>query len=45
MADRDVLEVLFRDRGYEDFEAKLLQLGVSMVRRGRDNGKELLCLA
>ncbi len=37
--------VEFLDRGYEDFEAKLLQLGASMVRRGRDNGKELLCLA
>ncbi len=37
--------VEFLDRGYEDFEAKLLQLGATMVRRGRDNGKELLCLA
>ncbi len=35
----------FLDRGYENFEAKLRRVGAPMVRRGRDNGKELLCLA
>lgn len=35
----------FLDRGYENFEAKLRRVGAPMVRRGRENGKELLCLA
>ncbi len=35
----------FLDRGYEDFEGKLRGVGAAMVRRSRDNGKELLCLA